>query len=192
MAKTLSTMKDLGTPAPDFKLPDPSGKVYGLDDFKNAPVLVMMFLCNHCPYVIHVREQLSELVKEYQRKGAAFVGISSNDVEHYPDDRPEKMAEIAEQCGFSFPYLYDESQDVAKAYEAACTPDFFIYDHRRHLVYRGQMDNARPGNDELNDGRDLRMALDLALKGQQINGPQKPSMGCNIKWKKGAEPSYFR
>jgi peroxiredoxin len=184
-------MTELGTKATSFELPDPSGKLYTLDSFRQSPVLVVMFICNHCPYVVHIREALAKLCKEYQQKNVAFVAINANDIEQYPDDRPEKMAEMAEQFSFSFPYLFDASQDVAKSYRAACTPDFFVYDQSRSLVYRGQMDASRPGNDEEPNGLDLREALDHLLEGKSSSKEQKPSLGCNIKWKKGNEPTYF-
>ncbi len=192
MVKTLSTMAlPLGTEAPDFRLPDPKGKIYSLEDFKGAPALVVAFLCNHCPFVKHIREGWAQLAEEYQSKGVAVVGINSNDFENYPDDRPEKMAEEVKTLGYRFPYLIDESQETAKSYRAACTPDFYIFDKNRELVYCGQMDGARPGNEVPVTGMDLRAALDGVLEGRPVPGDQTPSVGCNIKWKAGNEPPYF-
>jgi peroxiredoxin len=185
-------MLPLGTPAPDFSLPDPSGKLVSLSDFAEAPALVVVFMCNHCPYVQHVADGLAKLAREYQDdRGVAFVGINSNDVEAYPDDSPKKMAEEVQKRGYTFPYLYDQTQEVAKAYRAACTPDFYVFDRRRRLFYRGQMDDSRPGNNVPVTGKDLRAALDMLLAGQAYTGDQKPSLGCNIKWKPGNEPEYF-
>ncbi|HUV63968.1 MAG TPA: thioredoxin family protein [Sedimentisphaerales bacterium] len=192
MAVTASTMLTLGTSAPDFSLPDTEGNLVSVEDFKDAPALLVIFLCNHCPFVKHVVDGLVGLVKVYQAKGVAVVGINSNDVEDYPEDRPEMMAKLAEEKGFTFPYLYDETQDVAKAYHAACTPDFFLFNKQRKLVYRGQMDDSRPGNNIPVTGTDLRAALDAVLEGKPVPAKQKPSMGCNIKWKQGAEPEYTK
>jgi peroxiredoxin len=192
MASVTSTMLPLSTVAPAFALPDIEGNTVSISDFENAPALLVVFMCNHCPYVKHVRESFVELVKEYQVKGVAVVGINSNDVETYPDDRPELMARDAEAYGYTFPYLYDESQEVARAYRAACTPDFFLFDGNRRLVYRGQMDSSRPGNDKALTGEDLRAALDAVLAGEEVSSKQKPSMGCSIKWKPGNEPDYFK
>lgn len=192
MALTPSTMLPLGTPAADFALPDTSGKTVRLADFADAPVLLVIFLCNHCPYVKHVRSEIAALAREYQRKGVAVVGIMPNDVKSFPDDSPEKMAEEVQNVGYTFPYLYDESQEVAKAYKAACTPDFFVFDKDRKLVYRGQLDDARPGNDKPVTGRDLRAALDAVLAGKPVSEQQTPSIGCNIKWRAGKEPPYYR
>lgn len=192
MAATASTMLPLGTEAPDFNLPDAEGQRVSLDDFKEAPALLVVFMCNHCPFVKHILDGMVGLIKEYQAKGVAVVGINSNDVANYPQDQPEMMAELARQKNFTFPYLYDETQDVAKAYHAACTPDFFLFDDEQKLVYRGQMDDSRPGNSIPVTGADLRAALDAVLKGKQVPASQKPSMGCNIKWKHGAEPQYAR
>jgi len=191
MAKTPSTMLALGTAAPPFALPDLTGKQVSLGDFADAPALLVMFICNHCPFVVHVREQLVRLARDYQARGVAVVAINSNDVARYPDDSPERMREDAAKHGYTFPYLLDETQEIAKAYRAACTPDFFLFDGQRKLVYRGQLDAARPGNAEPNDGADLRAALDLLLAGQPVPEEQQPSIGCNIKWKPGNEPSYF-
>jgi peroxiredoxin len=191
MAETPSTMLALGTKAPHFRLPDPHGKWVSLDDFKDAPALLVVFMCNHCPYVKHIRSKLAEVAKEYQAKGVGVVGINSNDVANYPDDRPEKMAEEIKQVGYTFPYLFDESQEVAKAYRAACTPDFYLFDRDRRLVYRGQFDESRPGNARLVTGGDLAAALEAVLAGRSVPGNQRPSLGCNIKWKRGNAPDYF-
>lgn len=190
MVMTASTMVELGTAAPDFCLPDTEGKMWSLSDFKDSPVFLVIFMCNHCPFVKYVLDGMVELVAQYQDKGVAVVGINSNDVVSYPDDRPEKMARIAKEAGFTFPYLYDETQEVAKAYHAACTPDFFLYDEERRLVYRGQMDESRPTNDIPVTGVDLRAALAAVLEGRQVPTEQKPSIGCNIKWKEGDEQEY--
>lgn len=192
MARTPSTMLPLGTSAPEFSLPDTSGNHVSLADFAGAPALLVMFVCNHCPYVKHVAPKLAELVKEYQDRGVAVVGINSNDVDNYPDDSPEKMREEVAQRGYTFPYLYDETQEVAKAYRAACTPDFFLFDRERRLAYRGQMDGSRPGNDVPPSGEDLRAALDAVLAARPPAAEQRPSLGCNIKWKPGNEPDYFQ
>jgi len=191
MAETPSTMLALGTKAPHFRLPDPRGKWVSVDDFKDAPAFLVAFICNHCPYVKHIRRGFAELAKEYQAKGVGVVAINSNDAENYPDDRPEKMAEEIKQIGYTFPYLYDESQDVAKAYRAACTPDFYLFDRDRRLVYRGQFDDSRPGNGRPVTGADLRAALDAVLSGGPVPSNQRPSVGCNIKWKRGNAPNYF-
>jgi len=184
-------MLPLGTKAPDFRLPDTSGKTISLADFKAAPALVVVFICNHCPYVKHVREGLAKLARDYQAQQVAMVGISSNDVANYPDDSPAKMAAEAKSAGYVFPYLYDESQEVAKAYKAACTPDFYVFDKDQRLVYRGQLDDSRPGNGMPVTGKDVRSALDAVLTGKPVAATQKPSIGCNIKWKPGNEPEYF-
>jgi peroxiredoxin len=189
MAKTPSTMMPLGTPAPDFSLPDTGGKTVSLSDFRGKPVLVM-FICNHCPYVLHIAAQLAQLGRDYQSRRLGMVAISANDVENYPDDSPQKMKEEAARLGYVFPYLYDESQDVAKAYRAACTPDFFLFDTEHRLVYRGQFDDSRPGNAVPVTGKDLRAALDAVLTGKDVPKDQKASLGCNIKWKTGEEPDY--
>jgi peroxiredoxin len=192
MAAVTSIMLPLGTEAPAFQLPDTQGKTISISDFRDAPALLVVFMCNHCPYVKHIRESLVELVKEYQAKGVAVVAINANDVDAYPDDSPELMARDAETYGYTFPYLYDQTQQVARAYKAACTPDFFLFDRDRRLVYRGQIDSSRPGNDKPLSGEDLRAALEAVLTGGQISAQQKPSMGCNIKWKPGNEPEYFK
>ena len=190
MVMTGSTMVALGTSAPGFSLPDTKGNVVSLNDFKEAPALLVIFMCNHCPFVKHVLSGLVELIKEYQGKGVAVVGVNSNDVESFPEDRPEMMARVAKQAGFTFPYLYDETQEVAKAYHAACTPDFLLFDKESTLVYRGQMDDGRPGNNIPITGADLRGALDAVLEGKQVSDEQKASIGCNIKWRPGNQPKY--
>jgi peroxiredoxin len=184
-------MLPLGTPAPDFKLPDTTGRVVSLSHFASAPALLVMFICNHCPYVKHLRGGLAELARDFQPRGVAVVAMSSNDAAHYPADSPAKMAEEARSAGYSFPYLYDESQAVAKAYHAACTPDFFLFDRDHRLAYRGQFDDSRPGNGIPVTGADLRAALEAVLAGKPVPATQKPSIGCNIKWKPGNEPDYF-
>ena len=184
-------MLPLGTIAPDFSLTDPDGKRIGLLDFKDAAALLVVFMCNHCPYVQHIRPGLARLGREYQARGVAVVGINANDVANYPADAPAKMAEEVRRAGYTFPYLYDADQAVAQAYRAACTPDFFLFDRQRKLVYRGQMDDSRPGSSVPVTGRDLRLALDAVLAGQPVPAGQKPSLGCNIKWKPGNEPDYF-
>jgi peroxiredoxin len=191
MVETASTMLELGTKAPDFSLPDVDGSTVSLADFADAPALLVVFMCNHCPFVKHIAEGLADLARTYQQRGVAVVGISSNDAENYPDDAPPKMAEEVKVRGYTFPYLYDETQEVAKAYHAACTPDFYVFDAQRMLAYRGQMDSSRPGSREPVTGKDLRAALDAVLAGAPVPDPQKPSIGCNIKWKAGNEPDYF-
>ncbi|MFW2440964.1 MAG: thioredoxin family protein [Arenicellales bacterium] len=188
MSLTPSNMPELGLSAPDFSLPDPSGKLYTLNDFSEHPAMLVIFMCNHCPFVIHLREALSSFASEYQAKGLAVVGINANDITNRPDDSPAMMAEEIKLAGYTFPYLFDESQQTAIAYRAACTPDFFLYDGDRKLVYRGQFDASRPGNDVPVTGVDLRAAADALLAGQPISVEQKPSMGCNIKWRAGNEP----
>lgn len=190
MAQTPSTMLPLGTPAPAFALPDTTGKIVSLEDFKGAKALLIMFICNHCPFVKLVRDELAALGRDYQQKGVALAAIMSNDAENYPDDRPEKMAEEVVSAGYTFPYLYDATQETAKAYRAACTPDFFLFDADHKLVYRGQLDDARPGNGKPVTGADLRAALDAVLDGKPVSGEQHPSIGCNIKWKAGNAPDY--
>jgi peroxiredoxin len=177
-------MLPLGTSAPDFNLPDPSGKRVSLADYKDAPALLVAFICNHCPFVKHIRKEFASFAKEYQARGVGIVAINSNDVENYPQDSPEKMAEEIKQVGYTFPYLYDESQQVAKAYRAACTPDFYLFDRNHRLVYRGQFDDSRPGNARPVTGADMRGAVDAVLAGQAVRTDQKPSVGCNIKWKR--------
>jgi len=191
MVKTASTMLPLGTLAPDFSLINVDGQLVSRDDFQGAPALLVIFMCNHCPYVLHVADELSRLAAEYQAKGVAIVGINANDSTVYPSDSPEQMVHEAEQRGYVFPYLYDETQEVAKAYRAACTPDFFLFDKEQRLVYRGQMDESRPKSDTVPTGRDLRAALDAVLAGRDVPSEQRPSLGCNIKWRAGQEPDYF-
>jgi thiol-disulfide isomerase/thioredoxin len=184
MAQTESTMIPLGFVAPSFQLTDVvSGKTISLDEYKSDIATVIMFICNHCPFVKHVQSQLVQLAKDYQPKGISFIAISSNDAVAYPEDSPEKMKEIAEQNSYPFPYLYDETQEIAKAYHAACTPDFFIFDRNLKCVYRGQLDDSRPGNAIPVTGESIRLALDSVLENQPITIKQKPSIGCNIKWK---------
>ena len=192
MVLTESTMGlPLGSPAPDFRLPDTEGRMVSLDDFRGAKALLVVFMCNHCPYVIHVKEGLAALGRDYMPKGVAMVGINSNDVESYPQDSPERMKEDKEKYGYPFPYLFDETQETAKAYKAACTPDFFLFDGDFKLVYRGQMDSSRPGSDLPVTGEDIRAALDALLEGRPLPEEQRPSAGCNIKWKPGNEPDYL-
>ncbi len=190
MARTPSTMLALGTPAPDFRLPDTQGRLRSLDDFKDAPALLLVFMCNHCPYVIHLRAALAAFAEGYQAKGLAIVGINANDATRYPDDSQEKMVDEVSLAGYTFPYLFDETQQVAKAYHAACTPDFFLFDKERKLVYRGQFDDSRPGSEIPVSGQDLRAAADAVLADRAVGDEQKPSLGCNIKWKPGNEPDY--
>lgn len=192
MARTSSTMLELGSAAPDFRLPDPHGKFVSLHDFHDAPALLVVFMCNHCPFVKHIQRQMAELIREFQPRGLAAVGINANDVASHPDDAPERMAAEAARIPYTFPYLYDETQEVAKAYRSACTPDFYLFDAQRKLVYRGQFDSARPGNEEPVTGADLRGALEAVLEGRQVDGGQKPSVGCSIKWRPGNEPDYFQ
>lgn len=192
MVLTESTMIPLGSKAPDFQLPDTvSSKTISLDTFANQPALLVMFICQHCPFVKHVKEELARLGKDYADRGLGMVAISANNVETHPDDSPGNLKAMAEELGFNFPFCYDESQETAKAYTAACTPDFFLFDDQRKLVYRGQLDDSRPGNDQPVTGKDLRAAIDAVLTGKQVNPNQKPSIGCNIKWKPGNEPPYF-
>jgi peroxiredoxin len=191
MVKTASTMLELGTKAPDFSLPDARGGQFSLLEFDNASALLIVFMCNHCPYVKHVADELARLARDYQSRGVAVIGINPNDVDNYPDDSPEKMLVEIDLRGYNFPYLIDADQEVAKAYRAACTPDFYVFDADRQLKYRGQMDDSRPGNDKPVTGADLRAALDAVLAGKPVPDDQKPSLGCNIKWKPGNEPDYF-
>jgi peroxiredoxin len=183
MALTPSTMAPLGMAAPSFRLSDTDGRLVALSDFDDAPAALVMFICNHCPYVKHVRTALAKLGKELQAKGVAVIAINSNDAVAFPDDSPARMKEEKAAAGYTFPYLYDETQEVAKAYHAACTPDFFLFDKSRKLAYRGQMDSSRPGNEKPNDGADIRAAVDAVLAGHAPGGKQMPSIGCNIKWK---------
>jgi peroxiredoxin len=191
MVAVPSTMLPLGTVAPDFTLPDPDGRNISLGAFNDAAGLLVMFICNHCPFVKHIRRGLAGFCSEYQLKGLAVLAINSNDVEAHPEDSAEKMAEEVEQAGYTFPYLLDEDQQVAKTYQAACTPDFFLFDHEHRLVYRGQFDDSRPSNDIPVTGCDLRAAADAVLEDRPVNAEQKPSIGCNIKWKPGNAPEYF-
>lgn len=185
MAMTPSNMLPLGTTAPNFKLPDTvSGESVQYSDVAGEKGTLIMFICNHCPFVKHIQSQLAEIGRVYPEKGIGIAAISSNDVANYPDDAPEKMKAVAEENGYSFPYLYDESQETAKAYDAACTPDFYLFDADRKLVYRGQLDSSRPGQEEPVTGEDLRRAIDALVAGDEIPEEQKPSVGCNIKWKK--------
>ena len=188
MAAT-STMLALGTQAPDFDLPDvTTGRRVRLSDLSEKKALLVMFICRHCPYVAHVRSGLADLGRDYADADVAIVAISSNDADEYPADRPESLAEEAAEAGYTFPYLYDETQEIAKAYTAACTPDFFLFDADRRLVYRGQFDDSRPGNDVPVTGTDLRAALDAVLTDRPIGQDQRPSIGCSIKWRAGNEP----
>jgi peroxiredoxin len=191
MVLTPSTMLPLGTKAPDFSLVNVDGKTVKLADLSHAPALLVIFMCNHCPYVKHVARELATLTSEYQAKGVAVVGINSNDVANYPADSPEQMAAEVKQRGYTFHYLYDETQDVAIAYRAACTPDFYVFDGGQQLVYRGQMDGSRPDSGIPVTGTDLRAALDAVLAGKKPTAEQRPSIGCNIKWKPGGAPDYF-
>jgi len=190
MALTPSTMLPLGTPAPSFRLPDPTGRLFALEDFAGAPALAVMFLCNHCPYVKHVADGVARFARDYAGRGLAVDAINPNDAARYPDDAPPRMAEEAARRGYGFPYLVDGGQAVAKAYRAACTPEFYLFDAERRLVYRGQFDGSRPGNAVPVTGTDLRAAVDALLAGREVGADQKPSVGCSIKWKPGAEPSY--
>ncbi len=192
MAVTASKMLTLGIPAPNFSLPDTEGNIVSPANFEESPALLVIFMCNHCPFVKHILSDLVSLAKEYQAKGVAVVGINSNDVANYPEDSPQMMAKLAEEAGFTFPYLYDETQEVAKAYQAACTPDFFLFDKERRLAYRGQMDDSRPSNNIPVTGLDLIKAMDAVLAGRKVSNEQKPSIGCNIKWKQGNEPEYTK
>lgn len=184
-----SQMLELGTVAPPFSLPDPDGTCHSLGEGKAA--YVVMFICNHCPFVKHVRAELAALGRDYLPKNVSIVAISSNDVEAYPGDSPARMKEESDAWGYTFPYVFDEDQSVAKSYRAACTPDFFVFDADKRLVYRGQLDSSRPSNDIPVDGSDLRAALDALLAGEPVSPEQVPSIGCNIKWKAGNEPDYF-
>lgn len=192
MAEVPSTMLALETEAPDFTLPEPAtGRTVTFSDFAAAPALLVMFLSNHCPFVKHVANELSAFAREYRGKGVAIVAVNANDPVRYPDDSPDKMVQEVERRGYTFPYLFDESQDTAKAYRAACTPDFFLFDRERKLVYRGQFDRSRPSLDVPVTGADVRAACDAVLAGQSPVAEQVPSVGCNIKWKAGNAPSWF-
>jgi thiol-disulfide isomerase/thioredoxin len=185
-------MIPLGTSAPDFTLLEPAtGKRRSLSESKGAPATVVMFICNHCPFVIHVRDELTRLAKDYAPKGVAFVAINSNSAESHPQDGPEHMAALVKELGWNFPFLFDETQAVAKAYHAACTPDFYVFDRGMKLAYRGQLDDSRPSNGKPVTGRDLRAAIDAVVAGAAAPAPQQPSIGCNIKWQPGNEPDYF-
>ncbi|MDH3387491.1 MAG: thioredoxin family protein [Gammaproteobacteria bacterium] len=191
MAQTPSTMLDIGTQAPDFSLPEPAtGKTVTLADYAGKPLLVV-FSCNHCPYVLHIIESFTAFANDALKRGLAVVMISANDVAGFPDDDPDRMVAMAQRLGFEFPYLYDESQRFAMAYRAACTPDFFLFDGAHRLVYRGQYDGSRPGNQVPVDGSDLKAAVEALLEGGNISADQIPSVGCNIKWRTGNEPDYF-
>ncbi len=188
MALTPSNMLPLGTTAPNFSLPDTRGTIVTLDRFKDSQLLLVAFICNHCPFVKHIRDGLADLARDYESKGVAVVAINSNDIESYPDDNMENMQLEVVEAGYIFPYLLDETQSVALAYDAACTPDFYLFDESRALIYRGQMDSSRPGNNVPVTGEDLRKAIEAALAGQAISQAQVPSVGCNIKWKPGNAP----
>ncbi len=191
MAATPSVMRELGTPAPDFDLPDVvSGKRISLGSFAGKKALLVMFISRHCPFVQHIKDELARIGKDYRSRDAGIVGICANDIVNYPDDKPSKLREMAEETGFVFPVCYDESQETAKAFAAACTPDFFLFDANRKLVYRGQLDDSRPSNGKPVTGCDLRGALDEVLNGRAVSQDQKPSIGCNIKWKDGNKPDY--
>lgn len=191
VAKT-STMLPLGTPCPDFALPEPlTGKTIALKDFSDNPFLLVAFICNHCPYVKHIIQPFVALMRHYQQKGLAVVAINSNDVTSYPEDRPEHMAELAKTLGFTFPYLFDETQAVAKAFKAICTPEFYLFDRQRKLYYRGRFDDSTPKNNVPVTGQDLKAALDALLQDSPPPEQQWPSIGCNIKWRPGNEPDYF-
>ena len=193
MVLTPSTMLALGTEAPDFRLPDVvSGKTVSLKDFAGKKGLLVMFICRHCPYVQHIKEGLAKLGRDYVGKELGIAAISSNDAANYPEDSPASLKEFAREMKFDFPLLHDETQKTAHAYSAACTPDFFLFDAGRRLAYRGQMDDSRPGNGKLVTGKDLRAAIDAVLAGKEPAADQKASIGCNIKWKKGNEPDYFK
>lgn len=191
MVKTASTMLPLGTKAPDFSLVNVDGQVVSLGDFEEVAALLMIFMCNHCPFVQHLADELASLAREFQTRGVGVVGINSNDVSNHPGDSPEQMVHAVEERGYTFPYLYDENQQVAKAYQASCTPDFYVFDGDLNLVYRGQFDDSRPDLNIPITGSDLRAALDAVLAGQPVSSMQKPSIGCNIKWIQDAEPDYF-
>ena len=191
MAATESTMLELGTVAPDFELPTPTGDIVRLADFSGSPGLVVAFICNHCPFVKLIREDLAEFAREYSARGIEMVAINSNDFANYEGDTPKKMQDEINEFGYTFPYLVDESQEIAKAYRAACTPDFYLFDAEQKLVYRGRFDGATPGNGVDVTGEELRAAADALLGGSNPSDDQIPSIGCNIKWKAGNEPDYF-
>lgn len=192
MVKTASTMLPLGTAAPEFQLPDVvSNQTISLPTFADSKALLIMFICQHCPFVKHVQEELAKIGQDYQEKPLGIVAISANDVANYPQDSPEMLKQMAQELNFNFPVCYDESQEVSKSYTAACTPDFFLFDSGHKLVYRGQLDDSRPSTNVPVTGQDLRQAIDAVLQDQAIALVQKPSIGCNIKWKPGNEPDYF-
>lgn len=191
MARTPSTMLELGTAAPSFTLPDFDGIPHSLADFDASPALLVAFICSHCPFVKHIRAGFAQMAREYRDRGLAIVAINANDLVAYPQDGPDAMRAEAQELGYPFPYLVDETQAVAKAYRAACTPDFFLFDAARRLVYRGQFDDSRPGTDVPVTGADLRAAVDEVLGGRAPTLEQRPSLGCNIKWKPGNEPDYY-
>ncbi|KGF71835.1 alkyl hydroperoxide reductase [Neosynechococcus sphagnicola sy1] len=192
MARTASMMLELGTPAPDFQLPDVvSGQTISLTTFAGKQALLVMFICEHCPFVKHVEQELARIGQDYQHQPLGIVAISSNSIETHPQDSPEYLKAMAERLGFTFPYCFDEDQSTAKAYSAACTPDYFLFDSKFQLVYRGQLDDSRPGNNLPVDGRDLRTAIDAVLAHQPLPLEQRPSIGCNIKWRPGHEPDYY-
>ena len=191
MALTASTMLPLGTRAPDFSLPNVDGTTVSLADFADCKALLVIFMCNHCPFVKHVAGELARLGRDYQARSVGVVAISSNDVAAHPEDGPDQMQAESKARGYSFPYLFDRTQGMAKAYSAACTPDFFVFDAERRLAYRGQLDDSRPDSGDLVTGRDLRAALDAVLAGKRVSAQQTPSMGCNIKWTPGNEPAYY-
>lgn len=192
MVKTASTMLPLGTAAPEFELPDVvSGQTISLDNFADSKALLIMFICQHCPFVKHIKQELANIGRDYSQQPLGIVAISANDVENYPDDSPTKLKQMAQELNLNFPICYDESQSVSKSYTAACTPDFFLFDAEGKLAYRGQLDDSRPSSDIPVTGKDLRAAIDALLQDKQIDIEQKPSIGCNIKWKPGNEPDYF-
>ena len=191
MVLTPSTMLDLGARAPDFMLPDANGNTIALAEFAGAPATVIVFMCNHCPFVKHLKAELTKFARECQTREVAVIAVNSNDAETHPEDRPEAMIHDIVEFGYVFPYLVDATQETAKAYRAACTPDFFVFDVDLRLVYRGQFDDSRPDNDVMATGRDLRAAVDTVVAGQSPTGDQKPSIGCNIKWVPGNEPDYY-
>ena len=192
MVRTASTMLALGTKAPAFDLPDAvTGRRVSLDTFSGKKALLVMFICRHCPYVVHVREELARLGRDYDGKDLGIVAISANDPEEYPEDAPASLKEMAQELGFAFPLCFDETQEVARAFTAACTPDFFLFDRSRRLVYRGQLDDSRPKNDKPVTGHDLRAAIEAVQADRPVDPNQRPSLGCNIKWKAGNEPEYF-
>ncbi len=192
MVKTASTMLPLGTNAPDFQLPDVvSGKTISLNTFADSKALLVMFICQHCPFVKHVKQELAKIGQDYRDRPLGIVAISANDVANYPDDSPAKLKQMAEELNFNFPLCYDESQETSKTYTAACTPDFFLFDSNQKLVYRGQLDDSRPSTNTPVTGKDLRQAIEAVLADKPVDADQKPSIGCNIKWKPGNEPDYF-